>query len=305
MATCNTCRAEYNWGENPCWRCGEDNGYWERRRTLPRVERFWDFFGNVWGIMAFLMLVIPLVSLVYNFIYGLWTAGLSEQKAGLLAAFLALFLSFIAITFVYAMRFQLWNYSWIRNIRWKKTPPVIAMAASLFLLGVVILLTYLSILMFYRWAPRSAAVGFDFAGFFEKIIVPTLYSLIFLSFATASMLMSAGLYIARLNENVGQPIYMNTNLLTEVVKKAVLNTLKIPVVLIVANLERTDRGGIRVLFNQIGSGTPPSRAGAGPPPVPPKPAPAKTVQVERRYEVEANEWGQIQTLIEQPVDSGD
>jgi hypothetical protein len=313
MATCNTCRSEYDWGENPCWRCGEDNSYWEEQRRLPRHKRFWGFFGNAWGIVALVMVIFPLIQLAVILIYNIFWAGypgasLSDQKGSILAQGLAWFLSFIAVTFVYAMRFQLWNYSWIRNIRWKKSPPIDVMAVLLFMAGVVLLLGYLTILMFYVPAPRETAVGFDFAGFFQKIIVPTLYSLIFLCFATASMLMATVLYTARLNENVGQPIYMNTNLLTEVVKKAVVDTLKTSILLRVANLERTGRGGIRLILNQISSMPGPDAANPDLTPGPSIMSESNATesradggQVEGRYEVESTEWGQIQILRERPL----
>ncbi len=296
MATCNTCRAEYDWGRNPCWRCGEDNSFLEEQRTLPRLKRFVCFFGNIWGVIALVMVALPLAQLAFILVYSIFWAGypgasLGEQRGSILSQGLAWFLSFVAVTFVYAMRFQLWNYSWIRNIRWKKSPAINALAVLLFAAGVVLVLAYLTILMFYNPAP-AASVGFDFAGFFQKIIVPSLYSLIFLSFATGSMFMAASLYIARLGEKVGQPIYMNTNLLTEVVKKAVLDTLKTSVVLRVANLERTAHGGIRLILNQVSSvtGLPSEPATTG-----------EADRVETRYEVESDEWGQIQTLRERPL----
>jgi hypothetical protein len=308
MATCNTCRAEYDWGKNPCWRCGEDNSFLEEQRTLPRYKRFLCFFGNVWGVMALIMVVLPLVQLAFVLVYSIFWAGypgasLNEQRGNILAQGLAWFLSFIAVTFVYAVRFQLWNYNWIRNIRWKKSPAINVLAVLLFVAGVALLLGYLTILMFYNPAPREATVGFDFAGFFQKIIVPSLYSLIFLSFATGSMFMAAGLYIARLSEKVGQPIYMNTNLLTEVVKKAVLDTLKTSVVLRVANLERTGRGGIRLILNQLNPAAAPGAGHMDALPGPSQPQAGEADQVEKRNEVESNEWGQIQILRERPLGS--
>ena len=286
MATCNICRATYEYTGKlikdptthewtldppcpPCWRCDSDNSYWEVQRRLPRLERFIDFFGNVWGVMALLVVILPVIPLVFiifqsmYFVGGLAWSGypgfdLSSHKADILGQWLAWFLSFIAVLFLYALRFQLWNYSWIRNVRWKKTPPLNMSAVTLFIIGVFLLLLYLTLVMFWH-APASAPVpvpgaSFDFAGIFQKIVMPAIYSLIFVSFSVASMFMAAVIYTARINDYVGQPIYMNTKLLGQVVQKGVAESLEIGVDLTkVANIERTAEGGIRMILSRLKS----------------------------------------------------
>jgi hypothetical protein len=63
MATCISCKGEYN-EEHPeeCPRCGADNRNWHRHKNLSSLARFSDFFfGSVWGLLALVSLVLPLV----------------------------------------------------------------------------------------------------------------------------------------------------------------------------------------------------------------------------------------------------
>mgnify|MGYP005852372373 CR=1 FL=1 len=294
MATCNICRAQYTWGRSPCWRCGADNTYWEHQRTLPRSQRITEFFGNIWGIMAVVLNIFPLSQMIWIVAQSIIWADyegfdLYSQRGEFLGQFLAWFLSFICILFIYALRFELWHYSWIRNIRFQKTPSLSMGAVILFLLGVATLMLYLTLEMFWHPVLTPRTTGLDFSGIFQKIVMPGIYSLIFVFLCTANMLMSAVLYIARLNEYVSQPLYMNTNLLVEVVQRAAAETLEFDLQSTrVSNIKRTPGGGVAVILNHLKADTdaPPDDLDSA---------------ADRRYEIEANEWGQILTMIERPL----
>ena len=246
---------------------------------------------------------------------------------------MAWFLSFICILFVYALRFQLWHYSWIRNIRWQKTPSLHMAAGGLFVLGMAVILIYLTAQMYWQpsqvmpgpasstqpttvgpvvivitpaapgsipgIATQSSAQASStrppLTDFLRKIIMPLIYASIFVCLCLASVLMAEVFFIARLNDHVGQPIYMNTKLLAMVVQNEAVKSLELtaPEALRISSLKRTFQGGIVLRLNYVrdgdtDDGLPPS---AGP--------------RERRFDVEANEWGQIVSLTElampQPV----
>ena len=296
MATCNICRAQYNWGENPCWRCGQDNSFWEEQRELTRWDRTKYFFMNVWGIIAITIDLFAFVLLVWTILASIaWSypdveTGLMAYRLRIVGQFLAWFMSFISIFVVYAVRFELWNYSWIRHVMRRTPPNLYTIAVILFLLGIFLLLVYLSASIFLPTSLiQSNTLNIEqnwFAVLFNKIVMPTMYGFLFAFFTTGSMFMSAGLFVDRMNEKGGQPIFMNTRLLTDVVQKTTADTLELllkstrP-----SSIKRTDQGGIRMLIRY--SYTDGSASSEEP----------KTK--EKRFTVEANRWGQLNSLIEE------
>lgn len=296
MATCNICRAQYNWGENPCWRCDQDNSFWEEQRGLTRWDRTKYFFMNVWGIIAITIDLVAFVLLVWTILASM-AAGYPDVEAGLIAnrlrivgQFLAWFTSFISIFVIYAVRFELWNYSWIRHVMRRTPPNLYTIAVILFLLGIFLLLVYLSAPIFLPTsfiqsnAPNTAQNWF--ITLFNKIVMPTMYGFLFAFFTTGSMFMSAGLFVDRMNEKGGQPIFMNTRLLTSVVQKTVADTLELPVESMKpSSIKRTDQGGIRMLIKYSYTD---GRTSSEEPKM-----------KEKRFTVEANRWGQLNSLIEE------
>jgi hypothetical protein len=289
MATCNLCLAHYNWGENPCWRCGQSNSFWEEQRELPRLERFRGFFWSAWGVIAVAMNVVAFAMFIWTvFLRVTWgTAG--ATNADILGQGLAWFMSFISVFVIYAVRFQLWNYSLTRNILKPQPPNLYTIAVVLFLLGILLLLTYLTLVLFFASpaVPHTGTVSntdvfLDIV--LSKIIMPAMYGFIFAFFTAGSMLMSSGLFVDRFNERGGQPIFMNTRLLTDVVQKGAAESMEIPLASTKpAGIKRTEQGGIEILLNYQKPGTSPDSSGG---------------KADKRYEVKANKWGQIHSLVE-------
>lgn len=298
MATCNICHAQYVSGENPCWRCGQDNTEWEAQRARSRWERVKSFFGNVWGIMAVAINLFALVLLVWITLAIAWAypdieSGLMENRVTILGQFLAWFMSFIAIFVIYAVRFELWNYSWIRHVMRRTPPNLYIIAVIMFLLGILLLLFYMSAsLMLSSMATQAgwSAVEQDlFMLLFNKIVMPAIYGFLFAFFTAGSMFMSAGLFVDRLKDKLGQPIFMNTRHLADVVRKGVEQTLKLPAGSTkTSSIKRTEQGGIKMIIRYTSGAAP----GEG------------TKPTERRLTVEANKWGQIQSLVEESISSG-
>lgn len=289
MATCNLCQAQYNWGDNPCRRCGQSNSFWEKQRELPGLEQFRNFFWNAWGVIAVAMTLFAFAVFIWTvFLRITWgTAGASN--ADILGQGLAWFMSFISVFVIFAIRFQLWNYSWMRNILKPQPPNLYTIAVILFLLGILLLLTYLTLLLFFA-SPDVLQAGMvsrtdvilDIV--LSKIVMPAMYGFIFVFFTAGSMFMSSGLFVDRFNERGGQPIFMNTRLLTDIVQKAAAKSLEIPLTSTKpAGMKRTEQGGIEILLNYQKPGTKPGSSEG---------------KADRRYEVKANKWGQINSLVE-------
>ena len=225
MPNCNVCGAQYSReNDSVCPRCGADNSYWRAERGKKRRDRVLNFFNSIWGVMAIIIVAFPGVLMVIQGLYRFyWGVDYRLHPAGFLGDFLGWYLSFLAVIFIYSIRFQLWHYNWLRTInRSRNRGPSVPTASSLLIAaGVLLMLLYLTIAMFWRPPAQPSTAAFDVAGVFQRILVPGIYSLIYLSFGSAFMLMSAMLYIARMTENVGQPIYMNTDRLAWLVLRSV------------------------------------------------------------------------------------
>ena len=299
MATCNVCHAQYTWGNNPCWRCGHDNSFWEGQRELPRLRRFTEFFANIWGLVALALNAITLLLLIYFVLASAWTStdlvtGLTANKSTLMGLFLAWFMSFIATFVVYAVRFQLWNYCWLRHVLEPRRPDLYTTAVILFLCGVLLLLMHLTLSMFFLPSVSQAEVIYSYGimGLLvQKILMPAMVALIFASFTAGSMLMSAGLFVDRLNEKGGQPIFMNTKALGDIVQKSAAESIEVPVrVTRPSAIKRTVQGGISMILNRVRE-TPNTNGDTGE---------ENGHAVLKRYRVEADMWGQISSLVEDP-----
>ena len=293
MATCNICQAQYNWGENPCWRCEQDNSFWEEQEDLSELTKMWRFFSNVWGGIAAAIVFVSFVLLLITIIlavapapgYGSIIPGVDGRIAPIMGQFLAWFMSFVSYFVIYATRLELWNYSWARQILKPKRPSLYMIAVILFLLAVLLLLTYFTLWQFIvisdatslqRTVEPVSVTIFDIL--LRKIVMPGMWAFIFTFFTAGSMFMNAGVFVDRLNEKGGQPIFMNTELLADVVQQAAAESLEVPLDSTkLSAIKRTREGGINMILNYLKDG-----------------------KIERRYEVEANKWGQVNSLIEDP-----
>ena len=309
MATCNLCQAQYNWGENPCWRCEQDNSFWEKQEDLSELTKMWRFFSNVWGGIAAAIVFVSFVLLLITIIlavapapgYGSIIPGVDGSIAPIMGQFLAWFMSFVSSFVIYATRLELWNYSWTRYILKPRRPSLYMIAVILFLLAVLLLLTYFTLWQFIMISDATSlqravepvnVTIFDIL--LRKIVMPGMWAFIATFFALGSMFMSAGSFVARLNEEGGQPIFMNTRLLTDVVQRATAESLELPLEATKPSaIKRTENGGINMIINYFQSRTDPDSHND------------TTDKIQQRYEAEANMWGQISSLIEKPLPPSD
>jgi len=250
----------------------------------------------VWGVIAVAINLFALILLVWiTLASAAWAypdieSGLMANRVTILGQFLAWFMSFIAIFVIYAVRFELWNYSWIRHVMRRTPPNLYVIAVIMFLLGIFLLLVYMSAsIMLSTMTTQAGWSGAEqnvFMVLFNRIVMPAIYGFLFAFFTAGSMFMSAGLFVDRLKDKLGQPIFMNTRHLADVVRKGVEQTLRLPPDSTkTSSIKRTEQGGIKMIIRYTSS-----------------PAPGEgSKATEKRFTVEANKWGQIQSLVEESV----
>ncbi len=251
--------------------------------SLGPIDRLWGFFANIWGTLTFLALVIPAISLVQILLSALFPSLFgplpSNLRVEILSQALAFFLSTADFLFIYTLRFNLWEYEWLRQVtRDKRMPSLVTMAVVAFQMSVVAALVYLILKLF--WIPPASPppVGLDVTGIVQKILLPILYSWIFVTFVFCTMLLCTVRYIRLLNQRVPQPVFMNTDHLVELVIASLRENLETENPLKVAEIERIPNGGVKLTVERLKE---------------------DGEEVEKKYDVIANERGRITSLKEQ------
>lgn len=250
MATCRVCEAEYIPGR-PCARCKTDNRQWEEELDKkPRVERINDFFANVWGGFA---LIIPLVFLLV-FVGVLSYLLLSDSpivgnRAKLLSYFLAFFMPFIHTLYFYALRFSLWEYEWLRQVRKGRWPPLALLGAVSFEMAIVLAILYVFLNIYWGSMPPGAEPWS--VGIWRAIFTPLLLSLVIMILHLAALLMCTVVYIRKINRRVPQPIYMDRDLLVEVALDSLEEKVGPKHLLKVPEVDRAEDGGIKMTVERL------------------------------------------------------
>ncbi len=251
MATCRVCEAEYTLG-SPCPRCKVDNAPWEEELDKKlRGERLKDFFLNVWGIFA---LLIPLGALLV-FLGMLLYLLLSEtpfvgNRAELLSYFLAFFMPFIHTLYFYALRFSLWEYDWLRQVRKGRWPPLSLLGAVGFEGAIVLAVIYVFLNIYWESVPLGTESWS--VSVLRGIFTPLLLSLVIIVLHLATLLMCTVVYIVKLNRRVPQPIYMDRDRLVEVVLDSLEEKIGQPRdFLNVPEVDRTEDGGIKMTVERL------------------------------------------------------
>ena len=203
MATCISCKGEYK-EERPeeCPRCGADNRHWHRHKNLSSLARFGDFFfGSVWGLLALVSLVLPLVPAL------LWDT-FNTVAAMRVVVPLAILLCFIIFLFTHALKLSLREYEWLRRIKKGWNPPLSLIAVVAFTLALILALA----VVFVLDTERTRGL--------VRVLLTIAFSLAFVSVTLSAMLMAIRDYARRLDELVPQPIFMHEDRLLRVIVHA-------------------------------------------------------------------------------------
>jgi lysylphosphatidylglycerol synthetase-like protein (DUF2156 family) len=278
MATCISCKGEYS-EERPeeCPRCGANNENWHIHKNLGSLARFSNFFfGSVWGLLALVSLVLPLVPAL------LWDT-FNTVVAMRVVVPLAILLCFIVFLFTHALKLSLREYEWLRRIKRGWNPPLSVISLVAFNLALILGLT----VVFVLDSERTRGL--------ERVLLTIAFSLAFVNLTLSAMLMAIRDYARRLDEEVPQPIFMHEDRLRKKIIGAAEKTLggyDTPLEgLEVQEWMRTALGGVRALLT-FNSGELERRVKA------PGEEETITVQEEQQWEAIADAWGNLASLQE-------
>jgi hypothetical protein len=274
MATCISCKGEYN-QERPeeCPRCGANNENWHIHKNLGSLARFSNFFfGSVWGLLALVSLVLPLVPTL------LWDT-FNTVVAMRVVVPLAILLCFIVFLFTHALKLSLREYEWLRRIKRGWNPPLSVISLVAFTLALILGLA----VVFVLDSERTRGL--------ERVLLTIAFSLAFVNLTLSAMLMAIRDYALRLDELVPQPIFMHEDRLLRVIVGTAEKKLGDDTSLEVQEWRRAASGGVRALltFNS-GLEERQVRTSGG--------LQTIIVEEEQQWVAVANAWGQLLSLEE-------
>jgi hypothetical protein len=274
MATCISCKGEYS-EERPeeCPRCGANNENWHIHKNLGSLARFSNFFfGSVWGLLALVSLVLPLVPAL------LWDT-FNTVVAMRVVVPLAILLCFIVFLFTHALKLSLREYEWLRRIKRGWNPPLSVISLVAFTLALILGLA----VVFVLDSERTRGL--------ERVLLTIAFSLAFVNLTLSAMLMAIRDYALRLDELVPQPIFMHEDRLLRVIVGAAEKKLGDDTSLEVQEWRRAASGGVRALLT-FNSGLEERQVRTS--------GDAQTIIVEeeQQWVAVANAWGQLLSLEE-------
>ena len=274
MATCISCKGEYT-EERPeeCPRCGADNRNWHRHKNMGALAKFSGFFfGSVWGLLALVSLVLPLVPAL------LWDT-FNTVAAMRVVVPLAILLCFIIFLFTHALKLSLREYEWLRRIKKGRNLPLSVISLVAFNLALFLGLT----VVFVLDSERTRGL--------VRVLLTIAFSLAFVNVTLSAMLMAIRDYAHRLDELVPQPIFMHEDRLLGVIVGAAEKKLSDDTSLEVQEWRRTASGGVRALLT-FNSGLEERQVRTS------KGAQTITVEEEQQWEAIASAWGHLISLEE-------
>jgi len=230
MPTCISCKGEYFTTYMECSRCGANNENWHIHKNLGSLVRFSDFFfGSVWGLLALVSLVLPLVPAL------LWDT-FNTVAAMRVVVPLAILLCFIIFLFTHALKLSLREYEWLRRIKKGWNPPLSVISLVAFNLALVLGLS----VVFVLDTERTRGL--------VRVLLTIAFSLAFVNVTLSAMLMAIRDYAHGLDELVPQPIFMHEDRLLGVIVGAAEKKLGDDTSLEVQEWRRTASGGVRALL---------------------------------------------------------
>jgi len=228
MAICICCKGEYDPKAEPplCERCDTDLTEWEKEKAKTRCLKLCDFFSSSWGILTIIALISPL--LIIPFWLGLpitlpdWFADCSRDEYILWLAQngVAILFSAIAIAFVYSRRFSLREYEWARRAKIGRKPSPTAIAFVALGLFAVAAVAY-SYIQYFGMPGPPHLLGADKDEVMASLVLPPLYVFIFTTLSLGTALLAAKEFANKLDDVLPRPLFAAEDKLIKVVIKSV------------------------------------------------------------------------------------
>jgi hypothetical protein len=285
VANCVVCRDDLDPGVTKCPRCGSDNS--------PREDMGLAYLRNFWGLLSFLLILPPLLMIMPG-IFPLVNNALQPVASARVAGPIALLSTAIIAFYVFSLRETLYHYSNLRQFKEKPGPPLALLALQFFCLAIL-----LAFFLAFAVTTKDSIVGppgFDssfqtgviaFGSVWHllfKLLMTGFLVFIFVFFSLSASMMAAYEYGTYLDEHRPDPIYLNEQLLLEVVLAVVYENLDSNIQLKVADMKRLEDGGISLKLHYRGE--PAERGGV-------------ILVEEKTWAVEADRWGRVRKILEQ------
>jgi hypothetical protein len=282
VANCAVCREDIAPGA-VCPRCGSDNSD-VQDLTL-------GYFGSIWAILSFLLIFAPLFMLlpgVFSWMNEILQPVVSLRVAGPISLIITLIVAF----FMFSMREELHESALISPFKEKPGRPLpiwaliffLLAVALAFLLGFAITTKHLIVGAPGDWNARlqGRLVFGSTAHLLFQLMMTGCFVLLFAFFALSAGLMAVYEYGQFVDERLPDPIYLNEQLLLDVVLDVVREELGPDVKVQTTEMQRLPDAGVSLTLHHKGElrvdGT--------------------TLLEQKGWKVEADKWGRVQKMVE-------
>jgi hypothetical protein len=288
VANCAVCREDIERG-SVCPRCGSDNSN-VQDLTL-------GYFGSIWAILSFILIFAPLFMLmpgVFSWANEILQPVVSLRVAGPIALLITLIVAF----FMFSMREELHEGALTSPFKekpgrslpiWALTFFLLAVAIA-FLLGFAITTKHLLIGAPGDWNARLQG-KLVFGGTMHlllQLVMTGCFVLLFAFFSLSAGLMAVYEYGQFVDERLPDPIYLNEQLLLEVVLKVVREELGPDVEVQITEMNRLPDAGVTLTLHSEGE----LRASD------PKDKTKTNLLEQKSWKVSANRWGRVNKMVE-------
>jgi hypothetical protein len=283
VANCAVCRVDIERGE-PCPRCGSDNSG-VQDLTL-------GYFGSIWAILSFLLIFVPLFLLLPG-IFA-WTNEILQPVVSLrVAGPISLLVVLVIAFFMFSMREELHEGALIRPFKENPGRPLPIWALTFFLMAVALafllgfVITTKHLIVGAPGVPSSGLQGkLVYGGTMHlllQLVMTGCFVFLFGFFSLSSGLMAVYEYGQFVDERLPAPIYLNEQLLIEVVLKTVRKELGPEVKVQITEMRRLPDAGVSMTLHHVGELV----------------TTGEYVLLEQKgWAVEADRWGRVNTMTE-------
>ena len=285
MANCAVCKEDIVPGAE-CPRCGYDNS------QVREVSDLIGYWGNVWGIMSFLLIFPPMFMLLPG-VFG-WVDKVLQPIASIrVGGPIALLNAVIIAFFMFGMRDELHLYTQLQRFKERRGRPLPVWGVTCFVIA-VLLIFFLS----YALAIKDLLIGpkgysqQELEGMLAygstghillKLIMTGCLIFIFVFLSLAAGFLAAFDYGQYVEARMPAPIYLNERRLLKVVLDVVRERLASGSDLRVSEMHRKEDGGISL--NVQGSGQLKTQGG-------------QELFEEKSLQIEADRWGRVLKISE-------
>ncbi|MBN1582653.1 MAG: hypothetical protein JXA89_18225 [Anaerolineae bacterium] len=283
MTNCRVCREDIKPGQT-CPRCGYDNG------QIGEISPLVAYFGNVWGILSFGLILLPLFALMsFNWVNSILQPIASIMVAGPISLLVTAIIAF----YMYSLRNQIHHYSLTRKFR-KNPGRSVALWALTFFVIAILFVFFLAFAIvdkdslvgpkgYGEMQVEGLLVYGSTAHMFLKLTMTGVVLFTFVFLGLSAGMMAAYLYGHYMESHLPNPLYMNEALLIKVVLGTVKQQMGEGALISMTGMDRLEDAGISL---DLASEEKLTTQGGD------------TVQKGKTWSVKADCWGRVNNIEE-------